>query len=118
MDIGKLAEIISKHGFPIVSAIGLAYFVYYVWSWATTEIKPVLNEAHDSVIGLVDGLRRLDQDILRIHEKIEIVSQFRNKGHRDDTYDAEIKEIEGELSNILEDIAKFHENQIKSHKIK
>ena len=113
MDVDKIAEIISKHGFPIVSAIGLAYFVYYVWTWATTEIKPILSEAHDSVIDLIDRIRRLDQDILRVHEKIEITSQFRNKGCRDDTYDREIKEIEQELSHILDDIAKSHNKQNK-----
>ena len=37
----ELATAIKDFGFPIVAAMGLGYFVYYVWKWVTTEIKPV-----------------------------------------------------------------------------
>ena len=36
MDVGA---VVSEYGFPIVAAVGLGYFVYYVWKWVTTEIK-------------------------------------------------------------------------------
>jgi hypothetical protein len=39
----ELAEAIKSFGFPIVAAFGLGYFVYYVWTWVTKEIKPVLS---------------------------------------------------------------------------
>ena len=29
------ASLIKDFGFPIVAAVGLGYFVYYVWNWAT-----------------------------------------------------------------------------------
>ena len=42
----ELANAIKEFGFPIVAAFGLGYFVYYVWTWVTKEIKPVLGEAN------------------------------------------------------------------------
>jgi hypothetical protein len=78
-DIDKFAELVAKHGFPIVSAIGMAWFVYYVWTWATTEIKPILSQANISVIDLLDRIRRLDNDIIRLHEKIDVAVQSRQR---------------------------------------
>ena len=78
-DIDKIAELVAKHGFPIVSAIGMAWFVYYVWTWATTDMKPKLTQAHTSVIDLLDRIRKLDLDICRLHEKIDVAIQFREK---------------------------------------
>jgi len=40
-----IVELVNKYGFPIVAAGGMGYLIYYVWKWATTEIKPVLGEA-------------------------------------------------------------------------
>ena len=40
-----LAKVVSEYGFPIVAAVGLGYFVYYVWKWVTTDIVPVIGEA-------------------------------------------------------------------------
>ena len=56
----ELAQLISKYGFPIVAAVGLGYFVYYVWTWATKEVKPVLSEANTVLIALIDRIRMLE----------------------------------------------------------
>ena len=37
----ELAAAIKDFGFPIVAAMGLGYFVYYVWQWVTLQGKPV-----------------------------------------------------------------------------
>ena len=34
----ELVTAINQYGFPIIAAMGLGYFVYYVWKWVTTEI--------------------------------------------------------------------------------
>ena len=74
-----LAELINKYGFPIIAAAGLGYFVYFVWQWATTEIKPVLSEANGVLIALIDRIRMLDNDLIRLNQKISIVLQLRGK---------------------------------------
>lgn len=75
--MGNLAELISKYGFPIVAAGGLGYFVYYVWIWATKEIKPVLSDASTVLIALIDRIRMLDNDLIRLNQKTNIVLMLR-----------------------------------------
>jgi len=75
----NLSDLINKYGFPIIAAAGLGYFVYFVWQWATTEIKPVLSEANGVLIALIDRIRMLDNDLIRLNQKISIVLQLRGK---------------------------------------
>ena len=41
----EIVNSINQYGFPIIAAMGLGYFVYYIWQWVTTEIKPVISSA-------------------------------------------------------------------------
>jgi hypothetical protein len=77
--MGNLADLIAKYGFPIVAAAGMSYMIYYVWTWATKEIKPVLNDANTVLIALIDRIRMLDNDLIRLNQKINIVLQLRGK---------------------------------------
>jgi hypothetical protein len=74
-----IAELISKYGFPIVAACGLGYFVYYIWVWATQEVKPILSEAQTTLIALIDRIRMLDNDLIRLNQKLNTVLQLRGK---------------------------------------
>ena len=51
--------------------------VYYVWKWATQEVKPVLSEANTLLIALIDRVRMLDNDLIRLNQKINIVTMLR-----------------------------------------
>jgi len=74
-----IVGLINKYGFPIVAAGGMGYFVYYVWGWVTTEIKPVLSDANKVLIDLIDRIRMLDNDLIRLNQKINIVLMLREK---------------------------------------
>lgn len=74
-----LAELINKYGFPIISAAGMGYFIYYVWTWVTTEIKPVIGQANGTLIALIDRIRMLDNDLIRLNQKVEVVMALRGK---------------------------------------
>jgi hypothetical protein len=50
---------------------------YYVWSWATKEIKPVLGEANTTLVALIDRIRMLDNDLIRLDQKVHTVLQLR-----------------------------------------
>lgn len=76
-----IAELINKYGFPIVAAGGMGYLIYYVWKWATSEIKPVLSEASTVLIALIDRVRMLDNDLIRLNQKINIVHMMRESKH-------------------------------------
>jgi len=74
-----LVNAISEYGFPIIAAMGLGYFVYYVWKWVTTEVKPVLADANTTLIKLVDRIRMLDNDMIRLNTKLAMVLEYRSK---------------------------------------
>lgn len=74
-----IVGLINKYGFPIVAAGGLGYFVYYVWTWVTKEIKPVMSQANSTLIALIDRIRMLDNDLIRLNQKVETVLQLRGK---------------------------------------
>ena len=72
-------ELVNKYGFPIVAAGGMGYFIYYVWTWVTTEIKPVIGQANGTLIALIDRIRMLDNDLIRLNQKVETVMELRGK---------------------------------------
>jgi hypothetical protein len=72
-------ELINKYGFPIVACGGVGYIVYYVWTWVTTEIKPVIGQANGTLIALIDRIRMLDNDLIRLNQKVETVMELRGK---------------------------------------
>jgi hypothetical protein len=79
-----VAELINKYGFPIVAAGGMGYLIYYVWVWATKEIKPVLSEANGTLIALIDRIRMLDNDLIRLNQKVNIVLMLRETKDEED----------------------------------
>lgn len=74
-----VVSLINKYGFPIVAAAGMGYMIYYVWTWATKEVKPVLNEANTVLIALIDRIRMLDNDLIRLNQKVNTVLHLRGK---------------------------------------
>lgn len=75
----NIGELVSKYGFPIIAAGGLGYFVFYIWQWVTTEIKPVIGAANGTLIALIDRIRMLDNDLIRLNQKVETVMALRGK---------------------------------------
>jgi hypothetical protein len=74
-----VVSLINKYGFPIVAAGGMGYMIYYVWTWATKEVKPVLSEANTVLIALIDRIRMLDNDLIRLNQKVNTVLHLRGK---------------------------------------
>jgi hypothetical protein len=77
-----MVQLINKYGFPIVAAGGMGYLIFYVWKWATAEIKPVLSEANTVLIALIDRVRMLDNDLIRLNQKINIVLMLKERNER------------------------------------
>jgi len=70
---------ISQYGFPIVASFGMGAMVFYIWKWVTTEIKPVISSAQKTLIGLVDRIRMLDNDMIRLNTKLQMVLEYHEK---------------------------------------
>jgi len=74
-----IVELVNRYGFPVIAAAGMGYFIYFVWKWVTTEIKPVIGQANGTLIALIDRIRMLDNDLIRLNQKIETVMELRGK---------------------------------------
>ena len=92
----QLVQAINQYGFPIIAAMGLGYFVYYVWKWVTTEIQPKIGEASSTLIKLVDRIRMLDNDMIRLNTKLSMVLEYKEEIEAQSG-----KPIDDELDEIL-----------------
>jgi len=79
MEFEAVAKYINQYGFPIIAAGGMGYIVYSVWLWATTLVKPILEEAHTVLIDLIDQIRTLDSDMIRLSQKLSTILLMRVK---------------------------------------
>jgi hypothetical protein len=81
-----IVSLINKYGFPIVAAGGMGYFIFYVWTWVTTEIKPVTSDANNTLIALIDRIRMLDNDLIRLNQKVNVILSLREQGELRDSH--------------------------------
>lgn len=94
----NVIELVNKFGFPIVAAVGMGYLVYFVYKWCTVEIKPVISQANTTLIALIDRVRMLDNDLLRLNEKVATVLELRGKSIEKERIAAD-KRINSALDN-------------------
>lgn len=84
-----IGDLIGKYGFPIIAAGGLGYFVYYIWQWVTEDIDPVIGESNKVLIELIDRIRMLDNDLIRLNQKVNVILSLRDQEeknvHKNDT---------------------------------
>lgn len=115
----NISELINQFGFPIIAAAGISYMIFYVWKWATEEIDPVLSKANVTLIALIDRVRMLDNDMIRLNSKLSMVLEFRDKYEK-----ATGQKLPVDLSDIESHIAAYttkskgwkqpgHENKVE-----
>jgi len=74
----NLATTIKDLGFPIVAALGMGYFIYFIWKWVTETIDPIIGQTMGTLIKLVDRVRMLDNDMIRMNMKLSMVLEHKN----------------------------------------
>ena len=79
MSLDSLSNAISQYGFPIIGAVGMGFIIWYVWQWVTKEVKPMLGQSMGTLIGLIDRIRMLDNDMIRLDQKINTIMELREK---------------------------------------
>ena len=97
----ELVTAIKDYGFPIIAAMGMGYFIYFIWQWVTETIDPVIGETMGTLIKLVDRVRMLDNDLIRLNTKLTMVLE--NKAKLDATRRAELEEIIARYSDTTND---------------
>jgi|TARA_R100000664_G_C2759926_1_gene150337 hypothetical protein len=74
-----IVQLVSEFGFPVVMVVGLGYFVYFVWQTVTNKIDPAVEQMKITIIRLTDQLRLLDQDMIRLQEKVNTVLELKEE---------------------------------------
>jgi|TARA_R110000737_G_scaffold133503_2_gene165028 hypothetical protein len=79
LGITTIVDMFNQYGVPTVVAVGMAYFIYYVWKFVTHNILPSLGAASNTLVGLIDRVRMLDNDMIRLDQKIHTIIEIQNQ---------------------------------------
>ena len=72
-----IIDILNRYGFATFAAIRLGWFVYFIYIYITTQIKVKLGEMNAVLIGLIDRIRMLDNDLIRLRSKLNTILTIR-----------------------------------------
>ena len=72
-------DAIQQFGFPIVAMVGLGYFVYFVWTTVTEKIDPAIENMKKTILQLIDQIRMLDNDMIRLEQKLMMVLEYKEE---------------------------------------
>jgi len=75
----EIIELVEQFGFTTIMVVGLGYFVYFVWQTISNVIDPAISEMKSTIIRLTDQLRLLDQDMIRLQQKVNTVLELQEK---------------------------------------
>lgn len=83
MDPQQIAELIQEYGFPTVASVGLGYFVYFIYKFVTDKLMPLIGETNVILINLIDRIRMLDSDLIRLQQKVSVLLQVKKEKNED-----------------------------------
>ena len=82
-----LLDILNEYGFATMAAVAMGWFIWFIYTFITQEVTKKLGEASTALISLIDKIRRLDNDIIRLRTKINTIitlqEQEKNKNKQD-----------------------------------
>ena len=81
----SIGQLISDYGFPIIAAGAMGYFIYFIWTWVSTKVDPVIGDSHMTLIALIDRVRMLDNDLIRLNAKLDMILQEKERREKDDS---------------------------------
>ena len=73
-----IVQAVQDYGITTVMAVGMGYFIYFIWKYVTEEILHALDKANMTVIKLIDRVRMLDNDMIRMDQKLNTILELRN----------------------------------------
>ena len=79
MPTSSIIDILNQYGFATIASIGMGWFIYFIYKYVTTSIKKKLGEMNTVLIALIDRVRMLDNDIIRLRSKVNTVLELREK---------------------------------------
>ena len=85
METLKLIDLLNKYGFATIAAIGMGWFIYFIYKYVTEEIMKKLGEMNVVLIALIDRVRMLDNDLIRLRSKVNTVLELKEKSKKTPT---------------------------------
>ena len=74
-----LVTLVNQYGLPIVVAGGMGYFIFFIWKYVTTKIKPKLGATFGVLVALIDRIRMLDNDLIRLEQKLNVFVEMKEE---------------------------------------
>tara|TARA_Y100000287_G_scaffold161747_1_gene141367 strand:+ start:192 stop:494 length:303 start_codon:yes stop_codon:yes gene_type:complete len=78
-----IIEILNQYGFATVAAIAMGWFIYFIYNYVTGQIIEKLDKAQMTTIALIDRIRMLDNDLIRLRSKLDAVLEMRENEQKD-----------------------------------
>ncbi len=72
-------EILNQYGFATLASIGMGWFIFFIYNYITKEVSVKLKEASKALISLLDKIRRLDNELIRLKEKLKNILTIREQ---------------------------------------
>ena len=78
-----IVEMLNQYGFATVAAIAMGWFIYFIYNYVTGQIIEKLDKAQMTTIALIDRIRMLDNDLIRLRSKLNTVLEMRENEQKD-----------------------------------
>ena len=106
MTTSSIIDILNQYGFATIASIGMGWFIYFIYKYVTTEIKKKLGEMSTVLIALIDRVRMLDNDIIRLRKELEddLEHLHREISRQNDTNS---RNLDRRLDNVWAEIHKL-----------
>ena len=78
----SVIEILNQYGFATLAAIAMGWFIYFIYKFTTEKLKRKLSEANIALIALLDRIRMLDNDLIRLKSKLNTVLEIQENERR------------------------------------
>lgn len=80
-----IVEILNQYGFATLAAVAMGYFIFFIYTYVTTQIIEKLDNTMKVLIALIDRVRMLDNDIIRLRSKLNTVLEIRENEEKKKT---------------------------------
>ena len=78
-NMNSAIKYLNQYGFATVAALAMGWFIWFIYTFITQEITSKLKEASSALIVLLDKIRRLDNDLIRIKTKLNTILTVREQ---------------------------------------
>ena len=78
-----IIEMLKQYVFATVAAIAMGWFIYFIYNYVTGQIIEKLDKAQMTTIALIDRIRMLDNDLIRLRSKLNTVLEMRENEQKD-----------------------------------